>query len=134
MQWYFTEMDVLHYVWIKQIIIKLLVVIISLTVLCISTNIHISFKILARWYYCICTYIHIYWFQRELIIWLLGTIDNPEEKRNADAARSLLIITLSPYSSENYTQFQDKVRVFNEEPPFNFFNPFSSYQKVVNIV
>ena len=62
----------------------------------------------------------------------VGTIDNPEEKRNVDAARSLLIITLSPSSSENYTQFHDKVRYFNEQPPFNFYNPFSAYQKVVS--
>jgi hypothetical protein len=68
---------------------------------------------------------------KPLCLYITGTIDNPEETRNADAARSLLIITLSPHSGENYTYFQDRVRKFNEEPPFEFFNPFPSYPKVV---
>lgn len=76
---------------------------------------------------------HVTFDRTDTLKYFKRTIDNPEEKRNADAARSLLIITLSPYSSENYTQFQDKVREFNEEPPFNFFNPFFSYQKVITV-
>ncbi|XP_048763359.2 receptor-type guanylate cyclase Gyc76C-like [Ostrea edulis] len=61
------------------------------------------------------------------------TIDNPEETRNVDAARSLLIITLSPYSSENYTFFQDRVRKFNEEPPFSFYDPFPAFAKLITV-
>ena len=59
-----------------------------------------------------------------------GTIDNPDEDRNAEAAQSLLVITFSPPYSSDYAKFQLAVNAYNEKEPFKFPNPFGVKKKV----
>lgn len=59
-----------------------------------------------------------------------GTADNPHQPRNGDAARSLLVVTLSPPSNPQYDKFRKAVNDYNEQPPFEFPNPFMKPKKV----
>ncbi|XP_076075351.1 receptor-type guanylate cyclase Gyc76C-like [Mytilus galloprovincialis] len=58
------------------------------------------------------------------------TADNPHQPRNGDAARSLLVVTLSPPSNPQYDKFRKAVNDYNEQPPFEFPNPFMKPKKI----
>lgn len=62
---------------------------------------------------------------------LTGTYDALNQQENVNAARSLLIIVLSPPSNPHYKQFHHIVNANNEAPPFNYPNPFM-YPKQVS--
>jgi hypothetical protein len=49
--------------------------------------------------------------------------------KNADDVkrlRSLIIVAPTPPSKRKFPIFQDKVRAFNSQPPFNFNDPFDN--------
>lgn len=57
--------------------------------------------------------------------------DSPDEQRNVEATRSLLIIIPSqPQDQESYDDFHNMVNQYNELPPFAFPNPFMLPKKV----
>ncbi|XP_033751446.1 receptor-type guanylate cyclase Gyc76C-like [Pecten maximus] len=58
------------------------------------------------------------------------TTDSPNDTRNIEASRSLLIITSSPPSNPDYEDFEITVNDYNERPPFNFPNPFRIRKKI----
>ena len=65
-----------------------------------------------------------------LFFFYVGTAENPYESRNGAAARSLLVVTLTPPINPDYQTFRDAVNEYNEKPPFEFPNPFNKPKKV----
>ncbi|XP_050390613.1 receptor-type guanylate cyclase Gyc76C [Patella vulgata] len=58
------------------------------------------------------------------------TMDRPDQPRNLEASRSLLVITSSPATNPQYDDFLKRVNEYNEEPPFSFPNPFHIMKKI----
>ncbi|XP_022257054.1 receptor-type guanylate cyclase Gyc76C-like, partial [Limulus polyphemus] len=65
-------------------------------------------------------------------LWRSDLLDN-DAKVAMQAAQSLLVIVPSPPTEENYTKFKDKVRLYNERPPFNFASPRPNLKKHITV-
>jgi len=50
-----------------------------------------------------------------------------------EAARSLLVVVTSPPSTSSYSDFEENVRIYNAQPPFNFKQPFDRFKKHITI-
>ncbi|XP_076326547.1 receptor-type guanylate cyclase Gyc76C-like isoform X2 [Tachypleus tridentatus] len=62
-------------------------------------------------------------------LWRSDLLDN-DARVAMQAAQSLLVIVPTPPTKENYTKFEDKVRLYNERPPFNFASPRPNLKKI----
>uniref|UniRef100_T1KEQ4 Guanylate cyclase n=2 Tax=Tetranychus urticae TaxID=32264 RepID=T1KEQ4_TETUR len=51
-------------------------------------------------------------------------MNKDDVRATLEAARSLLVIVPSPPRGQDYSDFEDKVRFYNGQPPFNFPRPF----------
>lgn len=51
-------------------------------------------------------------------------ISEDEKRALVDSAQSLLVIVPSPPNGTDYSDFEDKVREFNAQPPFNLEDPY----------
>ena len=49
-----------------------------------------------------------------------ATMDSGDARAATEAAKSLLVIVPSPPASSNYSDFEDRVRQYNQKSPFNF--------------
>ncbi|XP_076326549.1 receptor-type guanylate cyclase Gyc76C-like isoform X3 [Tachypleus tridentatus] len=65
-------------------------------------------------------------------LWRSDLLDN-DARVAMQAAQSLLVIVPTPPTKENYTKFEDKVRLYNERPPFNFASPRPNLKKHITV-
>ncbi|ESO83957.1 hypothetical protein LOTGIDRAFT_108278 [Lottia gigantea] len=68
--------------------------------------------------------------QSEPLKYFKRTMDRPDQPRNLEASRSLLVITSSPATNLEYGKFHYKVNDYNEQAPFEFPNPFKIPKRV----